>query len=72
VSDCCPIYPDVVVITEIQQTFPGELGPVVGDDRVGDPKAENDFLDKAYRLLGADLSQGPSLDPFIEFVDRDK
>jgi hypothetical protein len=48
------------------------LGPVVGDDRVWDPKAENDFLDKAYRLLGADLSQGPSLDPFIEFVDRDK
>jgi hypothetical protein len=45
---------------------------VVDDDRVGDPKAENNVLDKAYRLLGANFGQDPSLDPFSELVGRDK
>jgi hypothetical protein len=72
VSDYCPVYPDVVVIIEIHELLLGELGAIVGNDRVGDPKAKNNVLDKAYRLLGADFGQGPSLDPFIELVDRDK
>jgi hypothetical protein len=32
------------------------LGVVIGDDRVGDPKAEDNVLDKAYRMFGAYLS----------------
>jgi hypothetical protein len=71
-SDYRSVYPDVVVITEIQESFPGELGLVVSDGRVRDPKVENDALDKAYHFLGADLSQGPSLDLFSELVDHDK
>jgi hypothetical protein len=38
----------------------------------GTPKVENDALDKAYHFLGADLSQGPSLNLFSELVDHDK
>jgi hypothetical protein len=55
VGDYCVVYPDVVVITKIQELLPGELGAVVGDDRVGDPKAENNVLDKTRYLLGADF-----------------
>jgi hypothetical protein len=58
VGDCYPVYPDVVVFTEIQELLPSELGAVVDDDRVGDPKVENNVLDKAYRLFGANFSQG--------------
>jgi hypothetical protein len=72
VGDCCPIYPDIVVITEIQELLTSELGTVVGDDRVGDPEAENNALDKAHCLFGADFSQGPSLDPLSEFVNDDE
>jgi hypothetical protein len=71
-SDCRSVYLDVVAITEIQESFPGELGLVVSDGRVRDPKVENDALDKAYHFLGADLSQGPSLNLFSELVDHDK
>jgi hypothetical protein len=38
VGDCCLVYPDVIVIIEIHEFHPGELGAVVGDDRVGAPK----------------------------------
>jgi hypothetical protein len=38
VGDCCPFYLDVVIIIEIEELLPGELGVVVGDDRVGDSK----------------------------------
>jgi hypothetical protein len=72
VSDCCPVYPDVFVITEFQELLPDELGPVVSDDRVGDPKAGDDVLDKAYHLFVVDFGQGPSLDPLSELIDCDK
>jgi hypothetical protein len=72
VSISHPVYPDVVVITEIQELLPSELGNVVSVDRVGDSKAENNVLDKAYRLLGAYFGQGSSFDPFSELVNHDK
>jgi hypothetical protein len=56
VSDHGPVNPDVIVITEIQKKFPGELSVVVGDDRVRDPETENDVLDEIYYLLGANRS----------------
>jgi hypothetical protein len=48
VSDCCLVYLDVVVITELQDLVSGKIGVVVGDDRFGDPKAEDNVFDKAY------------------------
>jgi hypothetical protein len=38
VDDHSLVHSDVAVITEIQELLPDELGAVVGDDRVGDPK----------------------------------
>jgi hypothetical protein len=52
--------------------FSSELGVVVSDDRVGDPKAESNVLDKAYHLLGVDFGQGASLNPFSELINHDK
>jgi hypothetical protein len=70
--DCYPVYLVVVVITEVQELLPGELGPIVSDDRVGNLKEEDDILDKAYHLFGADFGQEPSLNPLSELVDHDK
>jgi hypothetical protein len=72
VSNCCPVYSDVVVITKVQKLLSGELGVVVRDVRVGDPNTEDNVLDKAYHLLGANFGHGPSLDPLSELVDHDK
>jgi hypothetical protein len=38
VGDCDPVHLDVVVITEIQELLPCELGAIVGDDGDGTPK----------------------------------
>jgi hypothetical protein len=64
------VHPDVIVIIEIQEFF----GPsaIVGDDGVRDPEAKNDVLDEIHCLHGANLRQGPCLDPLSELVDRDK
>jgi hypothetical protein len=68
-----PIHADVIVVTEIQESPPpGELSAIVSDDRVRDPKMKNDVLDEIYGLLGANLSQGPHLDPLSKFIDRNR
>jgi hypothetical protein len=72
VSNCCPVYSYVVVITEVQDLLSGELGVVVGDDSIGTPKAEGNVLDKSYSFFGANFGQGLSLDPLGELVNRDK
>jgi hypothetical protein len=71
-GDRSSVHPDVVVITKIYEPFPSELGVVVSDDGVGDPKAENNILDKSYCLLGANLGEGPCFDALSELVTRDK
>jgi hypothetical protein len=71
-GDFCPVYSDIVVVAEIQELLPSELGAIVGDYRVGDPKAEDNVLDKAHYLFGANFSQGPSFDPLSESVNRDE
>jgi hypothetical protein len=38
VSHGGPIHPDVVILAEVQELSAGELGVVVGDDGVRDPK----------------------------------
>jgi hypothetical protein len=71
-SDCYLIYLDIVVVAEVQQFLPSELSPIIGDHRVGDPKAKDKVLDNAYRLFGDDFGQGPSFDLLSELVDHDK
>jgi hypothetical protein len=39
VSHGGPVHPDVVILAEVQELSAGELGAVVGDDGVRDPKA---------------------------------
>jgi hypothetical protein len=41
------VHLDVVVIIEIDEPFPRELGAVVGDDEVWDPEAEYNVMDEA-------------------------
>jgi hypothetical protein len=33
-----PVHPDVVILAEVQELSAGELGVVIGDDGVRDPK----------------------------------
>jgi hypothetical protein len=67
-----PIHSEVVIVTEIQQFFPGELSVVVGDNGVRDPEIENDVLDEIHHLLRANLHQRPCLNPLSKLIDRDK
>jgi hypothetical protein len=55
-SDRGPVQTDVIVVTEIQEFFSGELSDIIGNDRVRDPKMKNDVLDEIYGLLGANFS----------------
>jgi hypothetical protein len=66
------VHSDVVVLTEVQKLFSGELRAIVGDDGVRDPKAMDDVCEERHRLLGPDVGQGSDLDPLEEFVDGDQ
>jgi hypothetical protein len=44
----------VVVLAEVQELLPNELGAIVGDDGVRDPKAMDDVGEERHRLLGPD------------------
>jgi len=56
-------------VTEVQELFASELSAVFGDDNVGDPKPVDDVGEEKDGLLGPDVRDGSSLDPFGEFVD---
>jgi hypothetical protein len=62
----------VVVVTEIQKLFASELGAIVCDDTVGDPKAMNNVSEEEHSLLGPDAGDRAGLDPLEEFVDGDE
>jgi hypothetical protein len=47
-----PIHTDVVVLAEVQELLPSDLGAIVGDDGVWDPKAMDDVGEERHRLLG--------------------
>jgi hypothetical protein len=42
VSNSRPIHTDVVIVAEVEEFLPRELGVVVGDDRVGYVEAIDD------------------------------
>jgi hypothetical protein len=72
VGDCCPVYSDVIVVTEVQELLSNKLLVIVSNDIIGDPKVENNVLDKACRFFGANFGHGLSLDLLGELVDHDK
>jgi hypothetical protein len=72
VGDHGPVHADVIVITEIQKNFSGELSVTVGNDRVRNPERENNVLDEIYDLHGANFSLGLHLDPHSKFIDCDE
>jgi hypothetical protein len=49
---------DVVVVTEIQKLFTSELGAIVRDDAVGNPKAVDDVGKKSTACSGLMLVIG--------------
>jgi hypothetical protein len=69
VSVCCIVYPDLVIVIEVQELLSSKLGAIIGDDGVGDPKVEDNVLEKAYILFGANYHHGLRFDPLSEPVD---
>ena len=67
VGYCRPLHTDVMPFVEVQELFASELSAVVGDDDVGNPKLVDDVGEEKDGLLGADVRDGSSLDPFGEF-----
>jgi hypothetical protein len=53
----------VVVIAEVKEFLPCELGAVVGDDCVGNAEAIDDVGEERDDHLGANVDYGSSLDP---------
>ena len=64
-----PVHTYVVAIAKRQELLACELGAVVGDDRIRDPEPEDNVSKEQNSLLGSDLADESSLDPFGEFVD---
>ena len=59
----------MVVIAECQELVAGELHPIVSDDGVQNPEPMDDISEEQHCLLGFDLIDRTSLDPFGEFID---
>jgi hypothetical protein len=55
VSHGSPVHPDMVILAEVQELSAGELGAVIGDDGVQDPKAMDDVGEECHRLFGPDV-----------------
>ena len=64
-----PVHTYVVAVAVRQELSACELGAVVGDDRIRDPKPEDNVSEEQNSLLILDLADGSSLDPLGEFVD---
>jgi hypothetical protein len=64
-----PEHTDVVVVAKIQKLFTSELGAIVRDDAVGNPKAVYDVSEKEHSLLRPDAGDRTGLDPFGKFVN---
>jgi hypothetical protein len=53
----------VVVVAEVEEFLPRELGAVVGDDHVGYVEAIDDVSEERDRFLRVDVDDGSGLDP---------
>jgi hypothetical protein len=62
---------DAKILTVSLECTAGELGPIVGDDPVKDPKPTDDGLDELDCELFVDLDHRDSFQPLGELVDGD-
>jgi hypothetical protein len=62
---------DAEVFTVLLKHPDCELGPIVSDDPVGDPKPVDDYLDKLDYRLFVDLDYRGCFRPLCELVDGD-
>jgi hypothetical protein len=63
---------NVMVVIEIQEPLTSELGAVVRDDAVRNPKAMDDVGEEQHGLLRPDAGDGSCLDPLGKFVNGDE
>jgi len=56
-------------VAEVQELFAGELCAIVGDDDIGYPEPMDYVGEEEDSLLGVDVCDGLSLDPFGQLVD---
>jgi hypothetical protein len=59
----------VVVIAELLELPSCELGAIIRDDQVWDPKSVDYVGEELHGLLGFDLGDGPSLNSLGELVN---
>jgi hypothetical protein len=69
--DSRPIYADVVLVAKLQELPTIELGPVFGDDRIGDPEPVDDVGEEYYGLLCPEICDWAHLDPLGELINSD-
>ena len=62
---------DVVLVAETKELLPRELRPVVGDDRVGDPKAVDDVGEECHGLFRSNSGDRSSFYPLGELIHGD-
>jgi hypothetical protein len=55
---------DVVVVIEVEEFLPRELGATVGDDRIGYSEEIDDVGEERNCLLGTDVDDGSIFHPF--------
>jgi hypothetical protein len=72
VSDRCPVDPDPIPVSGIQELLAFEVGPIVCDDGVGHTESIDDVQEKLDGFLGAGLDDRFHLNPPCEFVHCDK
>ena len=64
-----PVHAYVVVVAERQELLSCELGAIIRDDRVWDPKPVDYVGEELHGLLGFDLGDGPSLNSLGELLN---
>jgi hypothetical protein len=64
------VHANVVVVVEVEEFLPRELGVVVSDDLVGYAEEIDDVSEEYYGFLGAYVHNGSHLDPLGELVGR--
>jgi hypothetical protein len=52
VANGIPVHPDVVVIAEVEELLPGELGTIVSDNGIQDAESMDDVGEELHRFLG--------------------
>jgi hypothetical protein len=72
VYDRCPVDPDPIYVSELQEPLASEVGPVICDDGVGHTEPVDNVKEELDGLLGVGFGDGFHLDPLGELVHRDK